>query len=60
MAKSEQFLSICADEIVKSILEEIKSVHSYGIIVDGTQDVSHSEYFVFIIKYVFCLNGKWK
>lgn len=55
-----EFLKVCADEVVNSILEEIRSAHYYSIIVDGTPDVSHEEQLVFIIRYVLCQDGEWK
>lgn len=50
MTESKLFLRVCVDEVIKSILEEIRSSHYCDFIVDGIPDVSHSEEFVFIVR----------
>lgn len=47
-----EFLELCGNKIFQSILEDVKCSRYFGIVVDGTPDVSHNEQLIFIIRCV--------
>ena len=55
-----EFIELCAKKVKGVILEEIKESYYYGLIVDGTPDVSHTEQLTFItiiIRYLLWSYG---
>ena len=38
-----EFINICAKKVLDKILSEIEKSYYYGLIVDGTPDVSHTD-----------------
>lgn len=59
LESQNEFLEVCSKKILDRIIEEIKQSQYYGIIVDGTPDVSHKEQLVFIIRYANEIDGIW-
>ena len=49
-----EFINICAKKVLDEILSEIEKSYYYGLIVDGTPDVSHTEQITFVIRYAVC------
>ncbi len=47
-----EFISLMASKVRKTILNEIKSSKYYSIIVDSTPDISHTDQLSLVIKYV--------
>lgn len=47
-----EFLKLCAEAVQKKVLDDVKNSRYYGLIVDGTPDVSHTEQLVFVLRYV--------
>ncbi|KAH1182683.1 hypothetical protein KIL84_004175 [Mauremys mutica] len=54
-----EFLKLCGEKVLNSILEEVRKARYFSIGVDGTPDVSHKEQLVFILRYVMQQNGNW-
>ena len=48
------------DDVLNAIVEEVKQVLYYSIIVDSTLDVSHTEKITFILRYVNLNEKVWK
>ena len=48
----EEIIQIMADKIRQKIIDEIKTVKYYSIIVDGSPDISHVDQLSFVIRYV--------
>mgnify|MGYP002804239480 CR=1 FL=1 len=44
-----EFINLCAKKVLQEILSEIDNSNYYGLIVDGTPDVSHTEQLTFVI-----------
>lgn len=55
-----EFLSLCAKKIMNKIISEIEQSYYYGLIVDGTPDVSHTEQLTFVLRYAVLKNGNWE
>lgn len=47
-----EFISVCAQHVRQTILEELMKVKYYSIIVDATPDCSHVEQTTFILRYI--------
>jgi hypothetical protein len=47
-----EFISLCAAEVTKKILEEREKAKYYSVIVDATPDSSHLEQTVILLRYV--------
>lgn len=47
-----EFISLCAAEVTKKILEEREKARYYSVIVDATPDSAHVEQTVILIRYV--------
>ncbi len=47
-----EFIDECAKLVTQVIVKEIQTAFYYGIIVDGTPDVSHTEQITFVIRYI--------
>ena len=54
-----EFLALCAKNVLNEILKEIRHSYYYGLIVDGTPDVSHTEHLTFVLRYVGLKNRQW-
>lgn len=54
-----EFLKLCGEKVLNSILEEVRKARYFSIVVDGTPDVSHTEQLVFILRYVMQKKGNW-
>jgi len=48
----EQFICIMAEEVQKTIIQEIQIARYYSISVDSTPDISHTDQLSFIVRYV--------
>ena len=55
-----EFIDECSKVVLNAIVEEVKQVLYYSIIVDGTPDVSHKEQITFILRYVNLNEIVWK
>ena len=55
-----EFLSICARKILDEILSEIDRSFYYGLIVDETPGVSHTEQLIFVLRYTVLKNSTWE
>ena len=56
-----EFVNICAKNALDEILSEIEKSYYYGLIVDRTPDVSHTEQLTLVIRYAVqkTASGKW-
>lgn len=48
----EQFICIMAEEVLKTIIQEIKTARYFSISVDSTPDIVHTDQLSFIVRYV--------
>ena len=55
-----EFINLCAKKVLKEILSKIDNSYYYGLMVDGTPDVSHTEQLTFVIRYPAQKNGTWE
>ena len=55
-----EFIDECSKVALNAIVEEIKQVLYYSIIVDGAPDVSHTEQITFILRYVNLNEKVWE
>ena len=55
-----EFVNICAKNVLDEILSEIEKSYYYGLIVDGTPDVSHTEQLTLVIRYAVQKNRVWE
>ena len=46
-----EFIAECAKLLLDAIVKEVKCAFYYGIIVDGTPDVSHTKPLTFLLRY---------
>ena len=51
-SSQNEFIEECAKLVTQVIVNELKASFHFGIIVDGTQDVSHTEQVTFVVRYV--------
>ncbi|XP_030423315.1 uncharacterized protein LOC115653794 [Gopherus evgoodei] len=54
-----EFLKLCGEKVLSSILEEVRKARYFSIVVDGTPDASHTEQLVFILRYVMQKDRNW-
>lgn len=47
-----EFISLCGDHVLKTILQERNESIYFGLIVDATPDISHQEQNVLVLRYV--------
>ena len=55
-----EFLALCAKNVVNEVLKKLQQSYYYGLIVDGTPDVSHTEQLTFVLRYVVLNDRQWK
>lgn len=48
----DEFILLLADEVLLSIIGEIKKAKYYSISIDSTPDISHTDQLTFIIRYI--------
>jgi len=48
-----EFISLCGEKILRTVLDQRQEAIFYGLIVDATPDISHEEQNVLILRYVF-------
>lgn len=48
----EQFISLMAENVVNSIVQEVKRARYFSISIDSTPDISHTDQLSFIVRYV--------
>ena len=48
-----EFISLCGQKVLNTILQEQKQAIYYALIIDATPDVSHQEQKVIILRYMF-------
>ena len=51
-SSQNEFIEECAKLVTQAIVNELKASFHFGIIVDGTQDVSHTKQVKFVVRYV--------
>ena len=51
-----EFISCCADEVLRFILAEREKAKYFSIMVDATPDSAHIEQTVFVLRYLICVN----
>lgn len=51
-SSQNEFIEECAKLVTQFIVKEIQAAIYYGIIVDGTPDISHKEQITFILRYI--------
>ena len=54
-----EFLTLCAKNVLNEIVKEVQNSYYYGLIVDGTPDVSHTEQLTFVPRYTVLKDRKW-
>ena len=55
-----EFINLGAKNVLDEILSEIGKSYYYGLIVDTTPDVSHTEQLTFVIRYTVHKGGVWE
>ena len=50
-SSQNEFIAECGKLVLDAVIKEVHSAFYYGIIVDGTPDVSHTEQITFILRY---------
>ena len=57
-----EFINLCAKKVLDEILSEIEKSYYYGLIVDATPDVSHTEQLTFVIRFTVqaASGNSWK
>lgn len=48
----EEFITLMADKVLKTILDEVMVAKYFAIIVDSTPDVSHVDQLTFVVRYI--------
>jgi len=48
-----EFIGLCANKVLQTILDQRRDAIFYGIIVDATPDISHNKRNVLILRYIF-------
>uniref|UniRef100_A0A1X7V161 DUF4371 domain-containing protein n=1 Tax=Amphimedon queenslandica TaxID=400682 RepID=A0A1X7V161_AMPQE len=52
--KENEFIEECAKFVTEVIVKQVQAAFYYGIIVDGTPDVSHTEQITFVLSLNLC------
>ena len=56
-SSQNEFITECGKLVLDAVIKEVTSAFYYGIIVDGTPDVSHTEQITFVLRYAHLAQG---
>ena len=55
-----EFIALCAKQVHEAICFELQQAYYFGLIVNGTPDVSHTEQLTFVLRYALLKDRNWE
>ena len=54
-----EFITLCANKVRETVIADLHKAYYYGLIVDGTPAISHTEQLTFVLRYAMLKGRNW-
>ena len=54
-----EFITLCANEVRGTVIADLHKAYYYGLIVNGTPDISYTEQLTFVLRYAMLKGRNW-